>query len=111
LFNLACSEWYFDAIYERVIIKPILFIGRACFWTDRRVIDGFIILFAKLALAFSRLAAFTDREIIDGFINLLVKLVRGIGNLVRLFQGGRVQYYLYSMLMAIAAIFILKIFF
>ena len=111
LFDIACREWYFDAIYERVIIKPILFLGRACFWTDRRVIDGFIILFAKLALAFSRLAAFTDREIIDGFINLLVKLVRGIGNLVRLFQGGRVQYYLYSMLMAIAAIFILKIFF
>jgi len=111
LFNLACSEWYFDAIYERVIIKPILFIGRACFWTDRRVIDGFIVLFAKAAIVFSRIAAFTDREIIDGFINLLVKLVRGIGNLVRLFQGGRVQYYLYSMLMAIAAIFILKIFF
>jgi len=111
LFDIACREWYFDTIYERVIIKPILFIGRACFWTDRRVIDGFIVLFAKAAILFSRIAAFIDRRIIDGFIDLLVKLVRGIGNLVRLFQGGRVQYYLYSMLMAIAAIFILKIFF
>lgn len=107
LFNLACNEWYFDRIYDRLIIKPILLLSRACFWIDRRVIDGFIILFASAALACSKVAVFTDRYIIDGFINLLVRLVRGIGNFARRFQGGKVQYYLYSMLIAMLVIFIL----
>ena len=107
IFNLACNEWYFDRIYDKLIIKPILLLSRACFWIDRRVIDGFIVLFASAALACSKVAVFTDRYIIDGFINLLVQLVRGIGNFARRFQGGKVQYYLYSMLAVMLLIFIL----
>lgn len=106
-FNLACYEWYFDRIYDKLIIRPILLLSRACFWIDRRVIDGFIVLFASAALLCSKVAVITDRYIIDGFINLLVKLVRGIGNLARRFQGGKVQYYLYSMLAVMLLIFIL----
>jgi NADH-quinone oxidoreductase subunit L len=49
-----------------------------------------------------------DRNIIDGFLNLLVKAVQTIGNFARRFQGGKVQYYLFSMLAVILAIFILK---
>ncbi len=107
LFNLACNEWYFDRIYDKLIIRPILLLSRACFWIDRRVIDGFIILFASAALACSKVATVIDRYIIDGFINLLVKLVRGIGNAARRLQGGKVQYYLYSMLAVMLLIFIL----
>jgi NADH-quinone oxidoreductase subunit L len=107
LFNLACNEWYFDKIYDKIIIKPILVLSRACFWTDRRIIDGFIVLFAKAALLLSKLATLIDRYIIDGFINLLVGLVRAIGNFARRFQGGKVQYYLYSMLVVMLVIFIL----
>jgi len=107
IFNLACNEWYFDKIYDKFIVKPVLALGLACFWTDRRIIDGFINLFAKAALLLSKVATFTDRKIIDGFINLLVQLVRGIGNFARRFQGGKVQYYLYSMLVVMLVIFIL----
>lgn len=107
IFNLACNEWYFDRIYDKLIIRPILLISRACFWIDRRVIDGFLILFASAALACSKVAVFADRYIIDGFINLLVALVRAIGNFARRFQGGKVQYYLYSMLVVMLVIFIL----
>jgi NADH-quinone oxidoreductase subunit L len=110
IFNLACNEWYFDKIYDKFVIQPILVLGLACFWTDRRIIDGFIVLFAKAALLLSKVATFIDRYIIDGFINLLVQLVRGIGNFARRFQGGKVQYYLYSMLVVLLVLFILKTF-
>ena len=110
LFNLACNEWHFDKIYDKFIVKPVLALGLACFWTDRRIIDGFINLFAKAALLLSKVAAFIDRRIIDGFINLLVQLVRGIGNFARRFQGGKVQYYLYSMLVVLLVLFILGTF-
>lgn len=110
IFNLACNEWYFDKLYDKFIIKPILVLSRACFWTDRRIIDGFIILFVKAALLLSKVAIFTDRYIIDGFINLLVGFVRAIGNFARRFQGGKVQYYIYSTLAIMLAIFILMFF-
>ena len=106
LFNLSCNEWYFDSVYQRIIIKPLLALCRASFWFDRRIIDNFIVFFAKFSIGLARFAAWCDRHIIDGFLNLLVIVVRAIGNFVRRFQGGKVQYYLYSMLVVILAIFI-----
>jgi len=106
LFNLSCNEWYFDDFYNRAIIKPVLALSRASFWFDRRVIDNFIVLFAKTSMALSKLAAWTDRYVINGFLNLLVAIVRTTGNFVRRFQGGKVQYYLFSMLVIVLAIFI-----
>jgi NADH-quinone oxidoreductase subunit L len=110
LFGLSFNEWYFDRIYNKAVVKPILFLAYASFWVDRRIIDDFVVFFAKMAIALSKLAAWTDRNIIDGFINLLVRLVRGIGNFARRFQGGKVQYYIFSMLVVILAIFILILF-
>ena len=111
LFNFSCKEWYIDVVYHYLVITPVTVISRACFWTDRRVIDGLLLLFAKTTLILSKVAAFTDRRIIDGFINLLVKLVRGTGRLVGRVQGGKVQYYLYTMLAAVLLLFILKFMF
>jgi NADH-quinone oxidoreductase subunit L len=50
-----------------------------------------------------------DRNIVDGFLNLLVAVVGTIGNFFRRFQAGKVQYYLFSMLVVILVLFILKI--
>ena len=49
-----------------------------------------------------------DRNIVDGFLNLLVNAVRTIGNFARRFQGGKIQYYLFSMLVIILALFIFE---
>jgi NADH-quinone oxidoreductase subunit L len=108
LFRLACNEWYFDKIYNKGIVKPILAVSRFVFWFDRRIINGSVNSLAKAGIAVSKLTAWFDRYIIDGFLNLLVSLVRGIGNFARKFQGGKVQYYLFSMLVIILALFILK---
>ncbi len=80
------------------------------FWVDRRVIDGFIHLFAKVVFALAKLANWTDHYIVDGFLNLIVSLVNLIGNFARRFQAGKVQYYLLSMLIVILALFIVFIF-
>jgi NADH-quinone oxidoreductase subunit L len=107
LFNFSFNEWYFDGFYNKTIVKPLLVLSRASFWFDRRIIDGFIVSLAKAGIALSKTAAWTDRHIIDGFLNLLVAIVRAIGNFARRFQGGKVQYYLFSMLAVILVIFIM----
>ena len=108
LFRLSANEWYFDDIYNKVIVKPLIILSRATFWFDRRVIDGFVNVMARAGIALSKLSSWFDRHIIDGFLNLLVAIVRGIGNFARRFQGGKVQYYLFSMLVVILILFILK---
>jgi NADH-quinone oxidoreductase subunit L len=108
LYNLSAGEWYFDAIYSKLIIKPVIVLSRAAFWWDRRVIDGFINILARMSIGLSKLSAWVDHYIVDGFIRMLIAIVRATSNFARRFQGGKVQYYIYSMLVVILALFILK---
>jgi NADH-quinone oxidoreductase subunit L len=108
LYRLFAGEWYFDRIYNAVIVRPTLFLSRASFRFDREVIDGFINSVAVIGILISKLCAWFDHHIIDGFLNLLVAIVEAIGNFARRFQGGKVQYYLFSMLAIVLLLFILK---
>jgi len=108
LFRMSANGWYFDDIYDRFVIKPVITLSRWAFWFDRRIINGFVNLLARTGILISKLSSWFDREVIDGFLNLLVAIVRAIGNFARKFQGGKVQYYLFSMLVVILALFILK---
>ncbi|ASU33293.1 NADH-quinone oxidoreductase subunit L [Mucilaginibacter xinganensis] len=103
--RLSFNEWYFDKLYTNYIVKPVLAVGRATFRFDRRVIDTFIHAIAYSVMALARLAVWIDHYIIDGFLYLVTDIVKVIGNFARRFQGGKVQYYLYSMLVVILAIF------
>ena len=108
LYNLSYNEWYFDDIYNAFIVKPIVALSKLISWFDRNIIDGIVNLLPTIMLLISKLAAWFDKYIIDGFIHLLTRMVEGIGNFVRKFQGGKIQYYLFSMLVVILALFILK---
>ena len=108
-YRFSLNEWYIDRSYQRIIVKPIVALSRFAFWTDRKIIDGFIHLLTKITLAGSKLTEWLDKNIVDGFLHLLAALVLGIGNFARRFQNGKVQYYLFSMLAIILAIFIFKI--
>lgn len=111
LFRLSNNEWFFNDIYNRIIVKPVLALSNATFWFDRTVIDGFINALVKVSIVISTLSAWFDHYIIDGFLTFLVNIVQAIGNFARKFQGGKVQYYLFSMLVIILGIFIFKILF
>ena len=111
LFRLSCNEWYFNKIYNAIIVKPVLALGTAAFWFDRTIIDGIINGSAKLWLALAKAAAWFDEHIIDGFLKLLALLAQSLGNFIRRFQGGKVQYYLFSMLVIVLVLFLLVIWF
>lgn len=108
LFRISYREWYIDKIYNKIIIGPVLAICKLARWSDINIIDGFIHLLGRIGVAFSKIADWIDRNIIDGFLRLIASIVLGIGNFARSFQGGRVQYYLFSMLAIILAIFLFK---
>jgi NADH-quinone oxidoreductase subunit L len=85
-----------------------LTLSRILSWFDAKVIDGFINALPKGTLFISKIAAWIDYYIIDGITRLLTYIVESIGNFARSFQSGKIQYYLFSMLVIILALFILK---
>lgn len=108
-YRLSYNQWYIDKIYKRVFVKPVLGLGKTLFWFDKNVIDGFIHLLASMAGCVARFSAWADKYIVDGFLHLLAAIVQSIGNFARKFQGGKVQYYLFSMLVIVLALFLFKI--
>ncbi|MDR6940634.1 NADH-quinone oxidoreductase subunit L [Mucilaginibacter pocheonensis] len=108
-YRLSYNQWYIDDIYKRIIVKPVLWFGSACFWVDRKVIDGLLHWLTRISGFIATLSAWTDRHIVDGFLHLMAAIVQSIGNFARKFQSGKVQYYLFSMLVIVLALFILKI--
>lgn len=109
LFKVSYNQWYIDAFYKRAIVKAVLMLSNALYWFDRTIVDGFIQVLQQVTLFLSGLAAWADRYLVDGFLYLVTQLVKGIGNFFRGFQSGRVQYYLFSMLAAVLAVFIIKL--
>jgi NADH-quinone oxidoreductase subunit L len=108
-YRLSYNQWYIDNLYKRAIVNPVLRLGSVCFWIDRTVVDGFLHLLARISGAIAKLTAWTDEYIVDGFLHLLAAIVQSIGNFARKFQSGKVQYYLFSMLVIVLLLFILKI--
>ena len=106
LFKISYHEWYIDKIYNAIIVQPVLAISRSASWLDKNVIDGFINLLKNTVLALSKITAWLDKYIIDGLLHLLTSITLGIGNFARNFQSGKIQYYLFSMLAIILAVFI-----
>jgi NADH-quinone oxidoreductase subunit L len=109
LYRLSYNQWYLDKIYKKAIVKPILGLGKTCFWFDRNIIDGLIHLIERTSRMVASIAAWSDKYIVDGFLHSMAALVQSIGNFARKFQNGKVQYYLYSMLLIVLVLFILKI--
>lgn len=72
------------------------------------MVDGLVHLFTRIGTSLAATAAWFDRNIVDGLLHLIAGIVQAIGNFARRFQGGKVQYYLYSMLLVLAFVFIFK---
>ncbi|WP_233524550.1 NADH-quinone oxidoreductase subunit L [Mucilaginibacter conchicola] len=111
LYRLSFNEWYIDRFYSRVIIKFVMWFSNLLYWFDKKVVDGVVDLFTNMGIALAKLAAWLDRNIVDGLLHLVSAVVQSIGNFARRFQGGKVQYYLYSMLLVVAVVFIFKMIF
>ncbi|WP_448697648.1 NADH-quinone oxidoreductase subunit L [Mucilaginibacter sp. AW1-3] len=110
LFSLSYNQWYVDSFYNGVVVKAVVGLSSAIRWFDTYVIDGIVKLVAGTGVVLSRVSAWFDQYIIDGFLHLLTYVVKQTGNFIRGFQTGRVQGYLFTMLIIVLALYILKTF-
>jgi NADH-quinone oxidoreductase subunit L len=95
VYTLLKNKYYFDEIYQKFIINPVIGLGRACATFDRRVVDGVV----NAVGAFGRwvstwLRKAIDNPIVDGAVNGVGWITVQAGEFMRATQTGNVQNYL-----------------
>jgi NADH-quinone oxidoreductase subunit L len=103
--DFLAHKWYFDELYDRVLIRPTLAVAKACRAFDWNILDGLIDGLAKCTVWFSRMDGWFDFRIIDGAVNLVSDVVYGVGNWLRRFQTGQIRQYVLFLAMAAVGLF------
>lgn len=99
-------KYWVDELYHYTIVIPLLFLTRLLFAFDMYVIDGIV---NGAGWVVGRLASFEgafDLAIIDGAVNGTSKTVKGMGNLFRRLQTGKIQEYLIIVSIGVVALLI-----
>ncbi|SMO65319.1 NADH-quinone oxidoreductase subunit L [Solitalea koreensis] len=107
LFQFSQRAWYFDAIYDRIIVEPTVLLSKLTGWFDKRIVDGFVNLWGNLTISFAAFVAWIDKRIVDGFVNFTGSFSTWLGSLFRRTQTGRLQQYMALGVLGLILIFVL----
>jgi NADH-quinone oxidoreductase subunit L len=109
IYTLLENKYYFDELYNLIIIQPIIWLARQCAIFDRVVIDAIV----NAVGAFGRwlsswLRRAIDNPIVDGTVNGVGKAIAWSGEFMRATQTGKVQNYL--LVAAVTVVLLLALF-
>lgn len=93
IYTLLYNKYYFDELYDAVIIKPILGLTNLLWWFDANVIDGLVNFSGWLTVKWSDAKQLFDQYVVDGAVNGAGYLMMGLSWLFRYLQNGSLQFY------------------
>jgi NADH-quinone oxidoreductase subunit L len=111
LYTFFWHKWYFDELYNAIIVQPVLFVSRRVADFDRKVIDRFIDGCATAVRGISTIDDTIDRLFVDGAVNWLAGITYSVGLSLRRVQTGRLRQYVLFIVVGTVALFILLSFF
>jgi proton-translocating NADH-quinone oxidoreductase chain L len=94
LHTFLMNKWYFDELYNVVLVRPILNLARGVAEFDRVVVDGVVNATAGLAVLLSKFEGFFDNFAVDGLVNGVANAIYAVGDWSRGIQTGRLRGYL-----------------
>ena len=103
--QLFLNKWYFDELYDGLVVAGTLRITRILRWFDDNVIDGAVNGAGWLTRGTSYVSGKFDNIIIDGFVNLLAYLAGIAGLILRKLQTGKVQTYIIYVVLAVTVFY------
>jgi NADH-quinone oxidoreductase subunit L len=103
-YSLLSNAYYVDALYERTVVRPFMALRLVCAWIDRHVIDALVNRTSQATRATAMAAGAADREVIDGAVNGVADGALTLGGRLRGVQTGRIQTYVYGLLVGIAVL-------
>ncbi len=95
LYELSVNKFWADEIYTAVIIRPFWKIADLLFGFDKAVVDGAVNGTGKSTVWVSGIKFWFDKNIVDGLVNLTGTVVQLSSAVLRLFQTGMIQHYLF----------------
>ncbi|MGE5775242.1 MAG: hypothetical protein ACM33V_03425, partial [Chloroflexota bacterium] len=107
-FPLLKNKYYFDEIYDRILIKPAYWFAENVVYKflDQGVIDGFLHIFGPATGGIgSAIRNYFDLPVINRFFgDGLATVTQWVGGKLRFIQTGRIQQYLMLALVVFIAI-------
>ncbi|HEY8511226.1 MAG TPA: NADH-quinone oxidoreductase subunit L [Cyclobacteriaceae bacterium] len=93
--DILTSTFYLDNIFSTLVTRPVGQLSFLCVRIDRRYIDGFLhgVAYAQVTLA--HVIGWIDKAIVDGIVNFVARLTSWLGAIVRTFQSGNIQMYIF----------------
>jgi NADH-quinone oxidoreductase subunit L len=110
LYQWLKNKWYFDEIYDAVIIQPVIRFAKFCFAFDNRiVIDPIVNAVGRFGRWLSEwLKKAVDNPIVDGAVNGVGRVTTAAGEFMRATQTGKIQNYL--LVAAVTVLLLLALF-
>ncbi len=105
LYTLFKNKWYFDEIYDALLVRPCLAFARFCGRFDKFLVDGLVNGSAVVVEMFSRLNGLFDKFGVDGAVNAAADAVYLAGDRSRAIQTGKIRNYLMFLAVALVGVF------
>jgi NADH-quinone oxidoreductase subunit L len=101
VYRLLAEKYYVDEAYQTLFVGPMLKLVALSGRFDLNTIDGAVNLSSRVTAKFSFLIGWEDLKIVDGAVNGLAEIFKRWGAALQHLQTGRVQHYLYSVVLGI----------
>jgi NADH-quinone oxidoreductase subunit L len=102
------NKFYFDEVYDVLVIKPYYAVCRGWFWFDQTIIDGLVNGVGASTMVLGRFHRWFDETFVDGAVNGVGQLTRGFGSTMRYLQSGRLQNYAFIVFAGLVLLWLLQ---
>lgn len=101
LYNFFAAGFGFDALQQRAVISPVVWLSRMAAFFDQTIIDGFVNFLAKATVVKAHILSVIDKVLVDGIFNGTAKTIGFVGRMTASIQNGKVQFYIFTALAVI----------
>jgi NADH-quinone oxidoreductase subunit L len=88
------NKWYFDELYQGVVVRGVLGLTAMLRWFDNTIIDGVVNGSGWLTKVVSYVSGKFDMIVVDGIVNMTAYFAGLSGLVFRKLQTGKVQTYI-----------------
>jgi NADH-quinone oxidoreductase subunit L len=104
------NKWYFDELYNGVVVGGTLLLTRILRWFDNTIVDGAVNGAGWVTQGTSFVSGKFDSVVVDGIVNATAYVSGFFGLVFRKFQTGRVQtYVLFAVLSVMLLYFVYRL--
>jgi len=104
------NKWWTDEIYDATVVRGTIGFAKLMALFDQYVIDGIVHGAAWIWRLLAVVHGWFDNNIVDGLVNLAAWIIGILGRIVRVFQGGQIQRYVWYTLVLVGLFIVIKVF-